>query len=170
MGTNLVAKPGNAKFVDNRVNERAIENEQGVGGVVYPMAFYHGKQTSVDTLGRTSKPSENRHLPPLSTFFLLKLKKEEIEKEEGSLPESFEPKVDVDEAITTDLSTHDLTQTLPAIAKFWTDALIHDRATMRTRWADYRGVVPDALAGAIVSDVEHVRSTSSQFVSFEGGR
>lgn len=72
--------------------------------------------------------------------------------------------------ITADLSATDLTVTLPAIAAFWSDALIHDRAEMRTRWADYRGVVPDALAGVIVSDVEHVRSTSSQFVSFEGGR
>jgi len=62
------------------------------------------------------------------------------------------------EACWTDPDTH---YTGPAfdcapepLAAFWQDALVHTRAEMRTRWPEYRGKVPDGLAGVIVSDVE----------------
>lgn len=48
---------------------------------------------------------------------------------------------------------HDATD-LEALAAFWTEALTTDRATMRTRWHEYRGKVPAGLAAAIIDDVE----------------
>lgn len=161
MGTNSVAKLTAPDFVDNRVNERAIETEQVGVSPVYSMPFYQGKTTTVDTLGRTSQPAENRHSDPLSTFFSLKLKKEEREKREGSLPESFGPKVDVDEAVTADLShlTPDAaTATLSTIARFWADSASHDRTTMRTRWSEgiYAGM-PRELAAPIIDGAEFTK-------------
>jgi len=62
------------------------------------------------------------------------------------------------EACWTDPDTH---YTGPAfdcapepLAAFWQDALTHTRAEMRNRWPEYRGKVPDGLAGVIVSCVE----------------
>jgi hypothetical protein len=150
MATNLVAKTANREFVDNRVNESAVEDERVSGGSVYPKPFYHSSGGVVDILSRHLKPAENRHFYPLSTFFSLKLKKEEIEKREGSLWESFEPKVDVDEQVDFDLSTLDFRD----VGRFWQDALTHTRAEMRTRWPEYRGKVHDGLAGVIVGGVE----------------
>lgn len=158
MDTNIVAKTGNPDFVDNRVHKMAIEDERQEGGSVYPEAFYHGETPLVDTLGRTPKPAENRHSYPLSTFFSLKLKKEEREKERGSLRESFGPKVDVDETVDADLSTTDLTITAPAIAAFWTDSATHDRQAMRARWVEGRYPdMPRELTGAIVDGAEALR-------------
>lgn len=56
--------------------------------------------------------------------------------------------------VTADLSQTDLTLSASAIAKFWADALTHDRQAMRDRWAQYRGLVPGVLAGAIITDIE----------------
>lgn len=48
---------------------------------------------------------------------------------------------------------HD-TNDLEALAAFWTEALTTVRASMRTRWPDYRGKVPAGLAAAIIDDIE----------------
>lgn len=63
--------------------------------------------------------------------------------------------------VTADLSNTDLTLTAPAIATFWQDALTHDRATMRIRWAEQR--YPDmhrALAAQIIDDVEFMKEAA----------
>lgn len=60
--------------------------------------------------------------------------------------------------ITADLSSTDLTITLPAIAAFWTDSQTHDRQAMRSRWVEGRYPdMPRELTGPIVDGAEALR-------------
>ena len=55
--------------------------------------------------------------------------------------------------VDADLSNLDPRDT----AAFWAEALTHKaavRASMRQRWPDYRGKVPDALARDLINDIE----------------
>lgn len=64
-----------------------------------------------------------------------------------------DPEAYYDGPIDADLSCSDLT----ALASFWSEAQHNDRATMRTRWPEYRGRIPNQLAAQIIDDIEGAR-------------
>lgn len=69
-----------------------------------------------------------------------------------------DPEAYYDGPVDADLSNLDPRDT----AAFWTEAETHDRASMRTRWPDYRGKVPAGLAAAIIDDIEAKGATCSK--------
>ena len=55
---------------------------------------------------------------------------------------------------------HEVTD-LEALAQFWSAAETETVATMRTRWPEFRGRVPNQLAADLISDIEARRSQCS---------
>lgn len=119
---------------------------------------YHHKMELVDRTVDTPNPLKNNANTPLSTFFSLKYQKEEKERKEGVLAhssKSFETKVDTDEVVDTDLSTHpDPFAALTACLTFATEGPHQGKAAMRNRWGEFRGLVPADLAKRIMEGVE----------------
>jgi len=79
MATNFAQNDLFGELVEIHCQENSTEPEQNF----YQRNVYLPNAEKVDILGRHLKPAENRHFCHLSTFFSLKLKKEEIEKREG---------------------------------------------------------------------------------------
>lgn len=65
--------------------------------------------------------------------------------------------------VDADLSGHpNPFEAATAIFTFAAEAQTTDRASMRTRWADYRGKVPPDLARNIIDDIEARGATCSK--------